>query len=119
MASGNLFLDNLEGLTALDLTAGGTASFYGTAVAPTITVTSGDIFVDFFASLGVYGITELLTLNAVNSAGVYIGTPGSLVADGAYVLDEEGEIQATNIVVNALAETDGAIPTVYLGDVEI
>ena len=58
---------------SVDFTAGGLADFEGTVSAPTITVTSGDINVAAGASLGVYGITDLLTLNAVSDQPIVIG----------------------------------------------
>ena len=118
MSGSDLFIDNLTGITSIDLTAGNTAYFYGTTQAPTITVTSFDIFTADFAFLGVYGVTDLLTLNAVNSNGVYIGDFGELPG-GVYYDEGEGEVQAANIVINALASDEGGAPDIYIGDVEI
>ena len=50
---------------SVELLAGGAANFYGTVSAPDITVTSGDINVAEGAQLGVWGVTDNLTFNAV------------------------------------------------------
>ncbi|MEO7654511.1 MAG: hypothetical protein ABIS23_02365, partial [Sphingomicrobium sp.] len=115
-AGTTLSVGDITATDSVDLLAGGLASFYGTVSAPTITVTSSDIYVDFDASLGVFGITDLLTLNAVNSNGVYFGTQQTELPFGVYSLDEGGDIEAANFVINAMAEPEGATPNVYLGD---
>ncbi|MFL6764645.1 MAG: beta strand repeat-containing protein, partial [Sphingomicrobium sp.] len=56
-----------------ELTAGRLANFHGTVSAPQITVTSHDLNVAAGASLGVNGVTNLLTLNAVSGTPIYIG----------------------------------------------
>ena len=119
MSGSDLYIDNLTGNTSIDLTAGNTAYFYGMTQAPTITVTSFDIFTGDFASLGVYGITDLLTLNAVNSNGVYIGDFGEAVLGSVYYDEGDGDVQAANVVINALASDEGGVPDVHIGDIEI
>jgi len=108
-------------VTATDasFTATGTANFLGVVSVPTITVTSADINVASGASLGVFGVTDLLTLNAVSDDPIVIGSGGSPAA-GQYVLDEDGDIEGASIVVNAVAATSGgAAPDVHIFDVDI
>ena len=61
-SGGDFALGDVTLTGAADLTAAGIANFFGTLSAPTITVTSGDINIVSGASLGVMGLTELLTL---------------------------------------------------------
>ena len=115
----DLDIDNLTGLTALDLTAGELANFHDLTVAPTITVTSRDIFIADFASIGQYGTTNLVTLNAVGNE-IYIGTPQAAeLPFGTYILDEDGDIFATNLVINAVGDIEAFTPTIFLGDAEM
>ena len=110
-AGTDLTINDANVTNSVVLSAGGLASFLGTVSAPTITVTSSDIYVDFYGSLGVYGVTNLLTLNAVNDQGVYIGDFLSELPGGIYTLDEDGDIQAANVVINALPATvNGTAP---------
>ena len=108
-------------VTATDASfhARGTASFLGTVSVPTITVTSRNVDVAAGGSLGVFGVTDLLTLNAVSDQPIVIGSGGPAATAGAYVLDEPGDIEAANIVVNAVAATGSAAPDVHIFDVDI
>jgi hypothetical protein len=112
IAGGALSVGDVAANTAT-FSAAGLARFLGAVTVPTITVTSGDIDVATGASLGVSGVTDLLTLNALsNGAPVVIGQ-GS-VAPGQYHLGGEGgDIRADALVVNA-ANAD-----VHLLDVQI
>ena len=108
-------------VTATDasFTATGTANFLGAVSVPTITVTSGDINVAAGASLGVHGVTDLLTLNAVSDDPIVIGSGGS-PSVGQYVLDEDGDLEAASIIVNAVAATSGgSAPDIHVFDVDI
>ena len=146
-ADGNLFLGDLDAGGELTLFAGGnltvndatspdaaftaigTANFLGTVSAPLITVTSGDINIAQGASLGVTGITNLLTFNAVSTTPIYIGENLSAPA-GSYVFNEDGDTHSANIVVNAWTPTElgldtittqsvTAEPDIVLGDLHI
>ncbi len=104
----------------VDLGTFGLAQFLGTLSAPTITVTSNDIEIAGGAFLGVYGVTNLVTLNAVNDFGVYIGDFFSELPGGIYTLGEDGDIQAANIVINALStNVESPAPNIYVGDDEV
>ncbi len=93
-AGTTLTLGAVDASQSVDVSAGGLADFEGTVSAPTITVTSGDINVAAGASLGVYGITDLLTLNAVSDQPIVLGS-GAETAAGQYVLNEAGDIQSS------------------------
>ena len=103
-----------------DVNAGGTAtflagtlaSFFGTVSAPTITVTSGGLYIDDGAGLGVSGLTSLIIFNAVSEGAVIIG--GEESAESGYQLTADGDISADAVVVNAVAGND-----VILRDLEI
>jgi hypothetical protein len=102
---------NVQASGSATFTAGGLASFLGVVSSPTITVTSGDLDMVDGASLGVFGVTNLLTLNAVsNGQPILIG--GDNAPDGQYHLGSDGELIAKQIVINA----DG---DVHIFDVEI
>ncbi len=112
--AGDMTLGNLGATNSIDLTAGGLATFNGTASSPTITVTSSDIDVASGASLGVSGVTNLLTLNALSNGQPIILGNGA-AAPGQYQLDEDGNIRATSVVLNAL----GSAPDVQVFDATI
>jgi hypothetical protein len=96
-------------------TAGGLASFNANVSSPTITVTSGDIDVGQGASLGVSGVTNLLTLNALSNGQPIILGNGP-AAPGQYHLGgEAGDIRATSVVINA----QGNAPDVQVFDANI
>ena len=112
-------------------TAGGLASFTGDVSSPTITVTSSDIDIAEGASLGVSGVTNLLTLNAVShglpiligdngsSDGGASGAGGAGGASGQFQLNEQGEIRASSVVINAQGAVAGFNPDVDVFDVRI
>ena len=104
--------------TSVDVSAGGLADFEGKVSAPDITVTSSDINIAAGASLGVFGVTNLLTLNAVSGQPIIIGQGGSPAA-GQYVLDEQGDIQAASVIFNALGSDGGAAPDIDIFAVNI
>ncbi|MBA3668423.1 MAG: hypothetical protein H0W65_12015, partial [Sphingomonas sp.] len=116
-AAGFTAVHDVNALTA-EFTAGSTANFYGTVSAPTITVTSNDLNVVSGAFLGVFGITNLLTLNSTNADGLYVGMQPDVFT--GYGLDEQGELQAANIVVNSLPGCVECIaPNIFLGTFSI
>ena len=91
-AGTTLSVNDVSATNSVDLLAGGTANFYGTVSAPDITVTSSDINVGEGAQLGVWGVTDNLTFNAVTDSGwVLIGSfEGE--TPGGYHFDEDGDI---------------------------
>jgi len=97
----DLVVGDLNATNSITLTAGGLATFNGTASSPTITVTSSDIDVASGASLGAAGITNLLTLNALDNGQAIVLGDGP-AAPGQYHFDEDGNIRATSVVFNAL-----------------
>jgi filamentous hemagglutinin family protein len=110
----DMTVGNLSATSSITLTAGGLATFNGTASSPTITVTSSDIDIASGASLGAAGITNLLTLNALgNGQPIILGDGPS--APGQYHLDEDGDIRATSVVFNAL---NGADIQVFDADID-
>ena len=120
-AGTTLTLGDVTASQSAELSAGGLADFQGMVSSPDITVTSGDINVGLGASLGVSGVTNLLTLNAVSDGvPVIIGDTGAAPAPGQYQLDaEQGDIRADAIVINAFDANGGAAPDVLVGDVMI
>jgi filamentous hemagglutinin family protein len=115
-AGTGLNVGNMTAASSVDLRAGGLASFSGTVSAPNITVTSADIDVADGASLGVFGVTNLITLNARND-DIVIGGEGE-GDEGEYYLSEDGDIESNSLVVNAVSSGEGA-PDVSVLDVEI
>jgi hypothetical protein len=101
---------NFTGLA--DLTAAGTANFYGLLSGPTITVTSTDINVADGGSLGDTGVTDLITLNAVSDNPIIVGGPEGASAPGQYTLSEPGRITAGAVVVNAIPATGALDPDI-------
>ncbi|HET7605102.1 MAG TPA: hypothetical protein VFK28_03410, partial [Sphingomicrobium sp.] len=101
----------------VDVLAGGLADFQGVVSAPTITVTSGDLNVGANGSLGVLGLTDLLTLNAASDQPVIIGDQGAAPAPGQYQLWEFGGIVADNMVINAIGVNGGPAPDMQINDV--
>jgi hypothetical protein len=121
-AGNNLSVRDVHADGTATFTAVGLASFLGAVGVPTITVTSSDIDVPFGGSLGVHGITNLLTLNAVSSNPIVIGHTGALAAAAAashYVLDEAGDIKANTVVINAVGANGGPDPDILVHNVEI
>jgi hypothetical protein len=118
--NGDLSIGDVDASNSATFTAGSLAQFTGTVSSPTITVTSGDIDIADGASLGVWGVTNLLTLNA-ESAGlpILIGDNGESGAEGQYVLNEDGNIRTAAIVINALGGSESAPPDVQVFDVHI
>jgi filamentous hemagglutinin family protein len=121
-AGTELSLGDVTASQSAELYAGGLANFTGTVSAPDITVTSGDINVAEGASLGVFGITDLITLNAMSDGQpVIIGNPGEApVAEGQYHLgNEAGDIETNALVINALATGDSPAPDILVYDAHI
>ena len=117
-AGGALTLANVTAGSSAEVSAGGLADFQGKVSAPAITVTSADINIAAGASLGVFGVTNLLTLNAVSNQPIVIGHGGAPAA-GQYVLNESGDIQSASLVINALGSGGGAAPDVDIFGVNI
>ena len=112
-AGTDLTLNAVDASNSVDVSAGGLASFFGIVSAPDITVTSGDIDIAAGASLGVAGVTDLVTLNAVSGSPIIVGDQGiSPSIDGQYVLNEAGTIVADNVVLNAVGVDGGAAPDI-------
>ena len=125
-AGTGLSVNDVSASDLVELSAGGLADFIGTVSAPTITVTSGDINVGEGAWLGVLGVTQLITLNAVSDGTpVIIGTdtdsaPAALVDGMQYHFgDEPGDIAADAIVFNAIGASEGITPDFLVYDAHI
>ncbi|HWJ59538.1 MAG TPA: hypothetical protein VNR68_07900, partial [Sphingomicrobium sp.] len=114
-AGGDLSVQNVDAGNSATFVAGGLAGFYGVVAAPTITVTSGDITIGEGASLGVSGLTDLVTLNAVANGQAIILGDGGTAAPGQYELNELGEINSAAVVVNAIGG-EGGTPDVLVYD---
>ena len=116
-AGGAISVANVTAASSVDLTSGGLATFNGTVSAPNITVTSSDVDIVAGASLGIHGVTSLITLNAVSDQPVLVGAlTGS---DGQYVLDEQGDIATDALVLNAVSQGGGTAPDIQIGTVTI
>jgi hypothetical protein len=115
-AGASMTLGDVTANTSVDVRAGSLASFLGTVSAPTITVTSGDIDIADGASLGVHGVTQLLTLNATNDE-IVIGE-GDSGSDG-YYLNEEGHIRSDALVFNAIGSGETGGPDINIFDTHI
>ncbi|HET6535021.1 MAG TPA: hypothetical protein VFG41_02455, partial [Sphingomicrobium sp.] len=144
-SAGGIFLDAGQNVVATDLTAvdavqvtaggdssvndvnasgatfdaGGTANFFGTVAAPTIGVTSSDINIAEGASLGVSGLTTLITLGAVSDNPVILGGPEGASTPGQYTLSEAGDINADSVVLVAQGASEGVDPDVIIQDAQI
>ena len=121
-AGNNLTVGDVDADGTATFTAVGLASFTGVVAVPTITVTSSDINVPFGGSLGLWGTTNLLTLNAVSGNPIIIGSTGALAAAAAvpqYVLHEDGDLSATTIVINAVGANGGPDPDIIVHNVGI
>ena len=121
-AGSDLTVNNVNAGASAAFTAGDLAKFTGTVRSPTITVTSGDIDIAEGAALGVFGVTNLVTLNAVSHGlPILIGDGGSANAGapGQYHLDEDGDIHSAAVVINAIGASEGQKPDVRVFNVEI
>ena len=123
-ANGNFLLSDNHALgtftvgAAANIFAAGLADFQGTVRAPTIIVTSGDLNIVTGASLGVTGITNLVAFNALSVGPMYIGD-GLTPPPGAYALNEDGDIHARTMTINAHSPTNGTTPDIIIGDAHI
>jgi filamentous hemagglutinin family protein len=125
-ANGDFSVNDVSADSA-DFTAGGLANFYGTVAAPTITVTSGDINIASEARLGVFGVTDLVTLNAVTNGTVFLGGEEGASSAGDYHFGEAGDLAANSVIFNAIsAGGEGAAlpalaggPDIVVGDAHI
>lgn len=100
--------------------SGQTLDFRGNVRAPTITVTSSGLDIAQNATLGVNGVTNLVTINAVSHGQpIVIGDNATGVQEGQYVLNPDGEIRGASVVVNATTANNGAAPDVRIFDVDI
>ena len=116
--NGYMNVGDVDAAGSATFTAGSLATFNGIVNAPTITVTSGDIDIADGASLGVWGNTNLITLNAVSSGDpIILGDTGG-GSFGQYVLNEDGDIHTNALVINAQGGGAGG-PDVHVGDVGI
>ena len=112
--NGYMNIGDVDATTSATFTAGSLATFNGIVDAPAITVTSGDIDIVDGASLGVWGDTDLITLNAVsNGQPIIIGGNGPAAGSGQYVLDEDGDINTSALIINAQGGSGGADVEVY------
>jgi hypothetical protein len=121
-AGNNLTVGDVDADGTASFTAVGLATFPGVVGVPTITVTSSDINVPFGGVLGVWGTTNLLTLNAVSGNPIIIGNSGALAAAAAvpqYVLDEDGDLAGATIVINAVGANGAPDPDIIIHDVGI
>jgi filamentous hemagglutinin family protein len=118
-AGTDLSINDAAVTDSVELYAGGIANFYGTVSAPTITVSSGDINVAEGAQLGVWGVTDTLTLNAVTDGNVYIGAQESPPLAGDYFFNEAGDIAGTNITFNAIGASENPAPDIIVGSANI
>ncbi len=99
-------------------TTDGLATFTGVVSAPTITVTSSDIDIFGDGSLGVYGTTNLITLNALsNGEPIIIGEAEG--GEGAQYVLNDVEIETDALVINAIGGGEGGAPDVHIFNVEI
>jgi filamentous hemagglutinin family protein len=94
---------NVDATGSASFTAGGLASFNGVVRSPSITVTSGDIDIAEGASLGVFGVTNDVTLNAIGHGQPVIIGDGP-AAEGQYHLDEDGDINSSSVTINSDAD---------------
>jgi hypothetical protein len=117
-AGRNLTVGGVDADGTATFTAVGLASFAGVVGVPTITVTSSDISVPFGGSLGVWGTTNLLTLNAVSANPIIIGN-GPAVVGPHYVLHEDGDLSAATLVINAVGANGGPDPDIIVHQVGI
>ena len=124
VSAASLDIDGLYYGTSVDMIASGLAAVHGTVAAPAITVTSADIDVADGGSLGVFGVTELITLNALSDGGpVLIGNADALPpgSDGLqYRLgNEDGDFESASLVVNALSLNGQSVPDILVYDTRI
>jgi hypothetical protein len=122
IAGGSLQVGDVSASQYANFDAGSIAGFFGIVAAPQITVSSADIFIDAGASLGVAGLTELVTLNARSFGQPIIigGDPDEPTGQALqYRLAEEGEIVAEEIRIRAPSVAEGFIPDVVIDDVEL
>jgi hypothetical protein len=117
-ASGDTSVNDVNASDAT-FDAGGTANFFGTVAVPTIGVTSSDINIADGGSLGVAGLTTLITLGAVSDNPVILGGPEGASAPGQYILSEAGDINADSVVLTATGKTEGVNPDVIIQDAQI
>lgn len=118
-AGDDLSLNDVTAGGWVDLSAGGTANFFGTVSAPEITVTSRDINVASEAQLGVWGITDLITFNAVSDGPIYLGGVEGETVEGEYHFAEEGDISADTVIFNAVADVESPPPDIIVRDAQI
>jgi filamentous hemagglutinin family protein len=117
-AAGNFTIADVEAQDGT-FTAGGLASFQGVVAAEMITVTSSDIDIEQGTSLGVFGLTKLLTLNATSDGSPIVIGGVTDIAAGQYQLFEDGTVEADAIVFNAIGEGSAGDPDILVGDFEI
>ena len=117
-SGGDIALGDVNLSGTADLTAFGTVNFYGILSAPLITVTSSDINIPLGGSLGVQGVTNLITLDATSDSIFIGGTEGDSAA-GEYHLAEAGDIASDSAIINAVGTGQGPAPDINLLDLQI
>ncbi len=116
---GDISVQDVKTSGEATFTALGQASFFGVVDSPTITVTSRDIEIADGASLGVTGVTNLVTLNAVSHGLPIMLGDGGEPAAGQYQLSEDGDIHSTAVVLNAVAAKGSEAPDVQIFDAKL
>jgi filamentous hemagglutinin family protein len=117
---GDISVQDVDASADATFTAQGLASFGGIVSSPTITVTSADIDIADGASLGVSGVTNLITLNAVSHGDpIVLGAGGGESEGGQYVLDEDGDIESAAVVLNAKGANNNPAPDIQVFDAQI
>jgi filamentous hemagglutinin family protein len=117
-SGGEIAVGNVTASGQVDLTAAATANFYGVLSAPLITVTSADINIPLGGSLGVQGVTNLITLDAMSDA-IFVGGQEGDSAAGEYHLAEAGDIASDAAIINAVGTGQGPAPDINLLDLRI
>ena len=127
LSSGSPASIDMDGLyygTSLNMVASEVARIDGEIVAPSITVTSADLEVGEDGTLGAFGITELITLNAISYGNpVIIGEPDEFAGQFAegiqyHLGDEDGEIATEALVLNARGDSGDPVD-INIYDAEI
>jgi hypothetical protein len=112
-------MDDVDSVGSVNVIADGFATFLGEVSAPEITVTSADIDIADSGAVGIWGVTDSITFNAVTDGTVYLGGPEGGSSAGDYHFSEAGDVSATSITFNAVAAEGNAAPDIVVGDAEI
>jgi filamentous hemagglutinin family protein len=117
-SGGDIAVGDVSASGLVDLTAAATANFYGVLSAPLITVTSSDINIPLGGSLGVQGVTDLITLNATSDS-IFIGGDEDESESGEYHLAEAGDIASGALIINAAGTGQSGPPDIHVLDLRI